>query len=148
MKRYPFYLFVIAALIAVVFVCDRAIVNEAIGQVRPLKIKPLKMIIATGDCLIYHIPVLYQDILSPKPEKPEWLKRFTSDYREYSAECYADSTKVRMGYFWQFNGEIFKAIYKPKGGEMVHNLKEVRDEYIHREPIFTGFMEFLDKKYK
>lgn len=68
--------------------------------------------------------------------------------REYSAECYADSELVKMGLFYTFEGNKFKAIYDPKPYESIGNLIEVNDEWIHRDPTFTGFMEFLEAKYK
>lgn len=70
------------------------------------------------------------------------------EYREYSIKCYADSTKVRMGLFYTFEGNKFKAIYDPEPGEIIGNLIEVKDEYIHREPTFLGFMDWLEEKYK
>ncbi len=69
------------------------------------------------------------------------------EYREYSEECYADSAKVRMGLFYTFEGNKFKAIYDPKPYESTGNLIEVNDEWIHYEPTFPGFMQFLEEKY-
>lgn len=131
-------LFLITLLIFAGYFWSRGCISEnvAVGQV---KHPPLKMITATKDCLIYHVPVLYQDIPSFKPERPKWLKRFTNDYREYSAECYADSN-----YVWCDSVRV----YGMSETSWQFPSKIIWREWIHREPTLPGFMQFLEEKYK
>lgn len=107
----------------------------AMGQVKPLKFKPLKLITTTKDCVIYHVPVLYQDIPSPKPPKPKWLKLFIGDYREYSAECYADSG---------ISTSLSSFIFNDSTGLIEFDTTK----FDHRQPTLPGFMQFLEEKYK
>ena len=70
-----------------------------------------------------------------------------SEMKNYEMECYADSELVKMGLFYTFEGNTFKAIYDPKPYESIGNLIEVNDEWIHQDPTFPGFIKFLDDRF-
>jgi hypothetical protein len=92
--------------------------------------------------------------------KNQLLKIFLNEYQQYEAECFADSTEecfaiyvYTSAVFYQNNertvwadttygrcGTIDPGINPAYQGE--------RMIYTHREPTFTGFMEFLKNKYK
>jgi hypothetical protein len=73
-----------------------------------------------------------------------FFERLIEDYQAYTAECYADSFIVTehitdttpCDMFWYNNSSV---CINPK-----HDNKLV---YTHSEPTFTGFMEWLEKKY-
>ena len=54
-------------------------------------------------------------------------------YDDYATECYADSEEVDIGY----------RIYGDENGELIAR-RESR--WIHAEPTFQGFMEYLRKR--
>jgi len=63
----------------------------------------------------------------------------------YTKECYADSTAVTFGYFYDYEnyGREFKTVYRAKGGAYAANLIRTEQGYIHREPTLEGFIEFI-----
>lgn len=100
MKRHTFYLFIIAVLcfIAAVVICGKpaTVPNEAIGQMKPIKFPPLKMMTATKDCVIYRFPVTYRAIPTPKPKTPTdsaFVKGFEAGVRYGLITFLADPTE-------------------------------------------------------
>ena len=74
-----------------------------------------------------------------------YVKRFLQDWNEYKAECYADSSWKPPFNYWAFvrTDTLGNGVYSG-----YDQLKLVEGYYIHSQPTFTDFMEFLEKKYK
>jgi hypothetical protein len=70
-------------------------------------------------------------------------------WNEYKTECYADSTREHT-----YNGHSFPGCYEyDLYMEPIQQRRLICEnpdhfEYVHRQPAFEGFMEFLNNKYK
>ena len=133
MSRKPFYLFVIAALcfIAVVVWCGKPVIipNTAIGQemfdvIVPVPDNTIRVII--GDKVYITDQNMYMFL---------GLMAVKNELELYSVECYADSIYDTSLMYLKLN-------------ETTARLEIDSTKYIHREPTFTGFMQFLEKKYE
>ncbi len=113
MKRKPIYLLLLLLILvpALVFLCDKMIVpNDAIGQKKNF-----------DAWLVKH---------------KDRIHSLLYEYREYSAECYADSQHI----------ETHPVITNKEGAVLpVYIISWV---WIHRTPTLPGFMQFLEEKYK
>jgi hypothetical protein len=85
-----------------------------------------------------------------------WYQQFgplLDAYKAYSDECWADSTKrVAKEYFQKFYRPdmsigLIKIEYVTEPMYMADSV-ETTTYYTHREPTFTGFMEFLKREVK
>jgi hypothetical protein len=106
--------------------------------------------------ILFTITCLGQDIKSDvtlKFKPSEWeiisLQQYLKDYQQYETECYADSSKqyYRLEQVWgeRDSWRMAKILVDTETAE---NCKCILPYfYTHREPTFTGFMEWLKKKY-
>jgi hypothetical protein len=79
-----------------------------------------------------------------------WL----NDYEDYEAECFADSSKKSIhktngtSCIIALNDTTFEFTDKlPQKAKCLNKGHRNKIFYTHREPTFTGFMDFLVKKY-
>jgi len=80
---------------------------------------------------------------APRPQVPEYFDVIiVQRWREYRAWCYADSTLTK-GYWVMGKYGIFTDWVRGVPDPMLPWPRESR--WLHREPSFTGFMEWLDR---
>ena len=114
MKRHTFWIAVIIALLlvpALMLVCKKTIVpNAAVAQKKNF------------------------DVWLGKHK--DRMSSLIYEYREYSAECYADSQHIKT----------HPVSLGPDG--QVYAVYIIEWKWTHRDPTLPGFMEFLERKYK
>ena len=114
--------------------------KKLLSTCRVLIILGIAILVAT---LFFRYPIVPNGAIAQKKNFDVWLgkhkDRMSSliyEYREYSAECYADSQHIKT----------HPVSLGPDG--QVYAVYIIEWKWTHRDPTLPGFMEFLERKYK